>query len=136
MLYAAFTLYETRGDQIKRYGYPAFGLTVGPYLVMSLVNLINSILTPNYVAVYLVKTEVMAEAASLCPIFAGVTYERLEGYKSLQWPVHEDGTDEPLLFTKKFPFPDGKYSCQRSCLPVWARSGQQSLITGLSLTGP
>ena len=53
-------------------------------------------------------SEVMAEAAELCPLFAGVTYERLEGYKSLQWPVHKDGTDEPLLFTKQFPFPDGK----------------------------
>jgi len=44
----------------------------------------------------------MLEAAGLCPIFEGVTYERLEGYKSLQWPVHTDGTDEPLLFTKQF----------------------------------
>jgi formate dehydrogenase major subunit len=57
---------------------------------------------------YTHPSQVMAEAAELCPLFAGVTYERLEGYKSLQWPVHKDGTDEPLLFTKKFPFPDGK----------------------------
>ena len=50
----------------------------------------------------------MDEAASLTPIFAGVNYERLEGYKSLQWPVAEDGSDQPLLFTKGFPFEDGK----------------------------
>jgi formate dehydrogenase major subunit len=53
-------------------------------------------------------SEVMAEIASLTPLFAGVTYEKLEGYKTLQWPVHPDGTDEPLLFTKRFNFPDGK----------------------------
>ncbi len=53
-------------------------------------------------------SDVMKEAASLSPIFAGVTYERLDGYKSLQWPVAEDGTDSPLLFTEKFNFPDGK----------------------------
>ena len=53
-------------------------------------------------------SEIMAEAASLTPLFAGVSYERLEGYKSLQWPVAKDGTDTPLLFTEKFPFPDGK----------------------------
>jgi len=53
-------------------------------------------------------SEIMQEAAELCPIFAGVTYERLEGYRSLQWPVHEDGTDEPVLFKTGFPFPDGK----------------------------
>ncbi len=53
-------------------------------------------------------SEIMAEVASLTPLFAGVSYERLEGYKSLQWPVAADGTDTPLLFTEKFPFPGGK----------------------------
>ena len=53
-------------------------------------------------------SEIMAEAASLAPIFAGVSYERLEGYKSLQWPVAKDGTDSPVLFTKGFPLPGGK----------------------------
>ena len=53
-------------------------------------------------------SEIMDEVASLTPIFAGVNYERLEGYKSLQWPVAADGTDSPVLFIDKFPFPDGK----------------------------
>ncbi|MDQ2834970.1 MAG: formate dehydrogenase subunit alpha [Acidobacteriota bacterium] len=53
-------------------------------------------------------SDIMKEVARLTPLFAGVTYERLEGYKSLQWPVHADGTDSPLLFTEKFNFPDGK----------------------------
>jgi len=41
-------------------------------------------------------------------LMAGVTYERLEGYKTLQWPVAKDGSDQPLLYTKQFHFPDGK----------------------------
>jgi formate dehydrogenase major subunit len=53
-------------------------------------------------------SEIYQEIASLTPLFAGVTYERLEGYKSLQWPVAADGTDEPLLYVNRFPFPDGK----------------------------
>ena len=53
-------------------------------------------------------SEIMDEIAKLTPLFAGVTYDRLEGFNSLQWPVHADGTDTPLLFTDKFPFPDGK----------------------------
>ncbi len=52
--------------------------------------------------------EIMAEIASLTPMFAGVSYERLEGYQTLQWPVAADGSDEPLLYTKEFAFPDGK----------------------------
>ncbi|MEA2539053.1 MAG: formate dehydrogenase major subunit [Acidobacteriaceae bacterium] len=57
---------------------------------------------------YQQPSEIYQEIASLTPLFAGVTYERLEGYKSLQWPVAADGNDEPLLYVKRFPFPDGK----------------------------
>ncbi|WP_420597003.1 formate dehydrogenase subunit alpha [Deinococcus sp.] len=52
--------------------------------------------------------EIMAEAASLAELFAGVTYERLEGYKTLCWPVQADGTDTPLLYTDGFHTADGK----------------------------
>jgi formate dehydrogenase major subunit len=57
---------------------------------------------------YTHPSEIMAELASLSPVYAGVTYERLEGYKTLQWPVHEDGTDEPILYLNGFAFPDKK----------------------------
>jgi formate dehydrogenase major subunit len=53
-------------------------------------------------------SEVMSEIASVTPMFAGVSYERLEGYKSLQWPIAADGTDQPLHYTKRFALPDGK----------------------------
>jgi formate dehydrogenase major subunit len=53
-------------------------------------------------------SEIYLEIASLTPLFAGVSYERLEGFKSLHWPVAADGTDQPLLYTKQFAFPDGK----------------------------
>ena len=57
---------------------------------------------------YTHPSQIMDEAASLCPIFAGVNYDRLEGYNTLQWPVAADGTGQPLLYTKGFNFPDGK----------------------------
>jgi formate dehydrogenase major subunit len=53
-------------------------------------------------------SDIMVEVARLTPSLVGVTYERLEGYKSLQWPVHADGTDTPLCYVDKFAFPDGK----------------------------
>jgi Uncharacterized anaerobic dehydrogenase len=53
-------------------------------------------------------SEIMDEAAKLCPVFAGVNYQRLEGYKSLLWPVSADGRDTPYLYKDKFNFPDGK----------------------------
>jgi len=57
---------------------------------------------------YTHPADVMHESASLAPMFAGVTYDRLAGFKSLQWPVAVDGTDTPLLYTERFAFPDGK----------------------------
>ncbi|UOR14062.1 formate dehydrogenase subunit alpha [Halobacillus amylolyticus] len=52
--------------------------------------------------------EIMDEAAKLATIFAGVSYDRLEGWNSQLWPVKEDGTDTPLLYKDKFGFKDGK----------------------------
>ena len=68
--------------------------------------------------------EIYDEIARLTPLMAGVTYERLDHYKSLQWPVAEDGTDEPLLYTRQFNMPGGK----ARLFPVqWSEpSGQQN----------
>ncbi|HEY7341644.1 MAG TPA: formate dehydrogenase subunit alpha [Ktedonobacterales bacterium] len=52
--------------------------------------------------------EILAEAATVAEILAGVSYERLEGYRSQQWPVLPDGTSTPLHYVDSFPRPDGK----------------------------
>lgn len=53
-------------------------------------------------------SDIMAEVSQVAPIFHGVSYERLEGFKSLHWPVAADGTDTPLLYQDGFHQPDGK----------------------------
>ena len=53
-------------------------------------------------------SEIMDELASLSPLYEGVSYERLEGYNTLQWPVATDGTDQPILYLDGFAFPDKK----------------------------
>jgi formate dehydrogenase major subunit len=53
-------------------------------------------------------SEIMDEAASLAPLFAGVSYERLEGWNSQLWPVSKNGKDTPLLYTERFGLPEGK----------------------------
>ena len=62
VIYAAITLYQARGKEIQEFGYAAFGLTVTPYLVMSLINLLAQILTPEYSSLFLVSSEVSDEA--------------------------------------------------------------------------
>ncbi len=53
-------------------------------------------------------SEIMAEFASLTPLYAGVSFERLEDYNTLQWPVAPDGSDQPVLYLNGFAFPDKK----------------------------
>src|SRR5260370_26948114 len=57
---------------------------------------------------YTHPSEIMDEVARLTPLFAGVSYYRLEGFSCQQWPVHAHGTDSPPPFTDKFPLPDRK----------------------------
>ena len=60
-------------------------------------------------------SQIYEEIAALTPLMAGVTYERLEGYKSLQWPVAEDGSDQPLLYTKAIQFSGRKSEILSRC---------------------
>lgn len=53
-------------------------------------------------------SEIMDEVAGIADIFKGVSYDRLEGWRSQCWPVKEDGTDTPLLYTDGFKTEDGK----------------------------
>ncbi|KAF8879455.1 hypothetical protein BD779DRAFT_1150013 [Infundibulicybe gibba] len=71
-VYATITLYNSRGDQINRYGYAAFSLTVAPYALMSVINLIGGLLTSTYPTVYLVRSSIMKEAESRGAYFDGV----------------------------------------------------------------
>lgn len=51
---------------------------------------------------------IMAEAAAIADIFAGVSYEQLVGWQSQLWPVSAAGESTPRLYTERFNFPDGK----------------------------
>ena len=61
-LWAIVTIYQARGDQIRVYGYAAFGLTVVPYAFMSVVNALASLLTPQYATIFVIRTPAMTEA--------------------------------------------------------------------------
>jgi len=72
LLFSCFTLYHTRGNQIQLYGYAAFGFTVVPYAVMSVVNLVSNLLVPHYPTLYLVRTPLMNQAEEAGGRFEGV----------------------------------------------------------------
>jgi hypothetical protein len=61
VMFSAVTLYRTKGNEIERYGYAAFGLTVTPYAWMSLINLLGNLVRPSYPALYLVGSPFLDE---------------------------------------------------------------------------
>lgn len=46
IIYGSFELYQSRGRQIARFGYAAYSLTVIPYIIMSLMNLLATFAEP------------------------------------------------------------------------------------------
>ncbi|KAF1840331.1 uncharacterized protein K460DRAFT_410925 [Cucurbitaria berberidis CBS 394.84] len=69
--YALSTLYRSRGDQIRQFGYAAFGLTVAPYAVMSIMNLMGNLCRPEYPSLYMIESSIMDEARKRGGIFSG-----------------------------------------------------------------
>jgi len=69
--YALYTLYRAQGDQVEQFGYAAFGLTVAPYAVMSVVNLIGNLCRPDYPSLYLIESSAMDEARKRGGVFSG-----------------------------------------------------------------
>jgi hypothetical protein len=63
--FACYTVYRTRSNQVEDYGYAAFGLTVIPYAIMSLLNLTANLLTPEYPTLFMVHSDYMDVANQL-----------------------------------------------------------------------
>ena len=53
-------------------------------------------------------SQIMDEVAGIAGLFAGVSYERLEGWNSQLWPVDASGVSTPLLYTDRFHTEDGR----------------------------
>jgi hypothetical protein len=56
LIFTAITLYETKGNQLERFGYAAPGLTVAPYLWMSFFNLLGNLMCPQYSTMFVVNS--------------------------------------------------------------------------------
>lgn len=54
ILSGLFQIYQSRGTQLVRYGYSTYSLTVVPYVLMSLVNLLVCVCVPQYPMMYIV----------------------------------------------------------------------------------
>ncbi|KAL8962145.1 MAG: hypothetical protein Q9193_001412 [Seirophora villosa] len=97
-----YSLYKARGSQIERYGFAAYGLTVLPYMMVSIINLIGSLLTSEYEAVYTVHSPIMDEMkgrGGLCDGVVGTIQK-----PDHQTCVYSEGEEETLLEGQKMYF--------------------------------
>lgn len=101
-LYGITTLYQARGDQVSKFGYAAFGLTVALYAVMSIINLIGSLFCPEYPEMYLVDSKIMAEARKRGGHFHGLVGRLVEDDNAKIRPLSTDfdlvALDQPVSF--------------------------------------
>ena len=71
VIFSSTTIYRTRGDQIKKYGYAAYGLSVYPYALMSVANLIKLAVCGKYPFAYVLRTATLVEAEGVGGVFEG-----------------------------------------------------------------
>lgn len=55
IIYGSFELYEARNQQLARFGYAAYSLSLIPYILMSLINLLANLCEPQYPSMFLVN---------------------------------------------------------------------------------
>jgi hypothetical protein len=48
---------------MAQFGYAGFDLTVAPYAIVSLLNLLGSLLCPEFPAIYMIESSIMEEEA-------------------------------------------------------------------------
>lgn len=108
----AYSLYKARGSQVERYGYAAYGLTVLPYMMVSIINLVGSLLTSEYETIYMVHSTIMDEMKSRGGLCDGVvgTVERPDH----QAYVYIDGEEETRPKGQRIQFSNsgGEVHCQ------------------------
>ncbi|KAH9932934.1 uncharacterized protein B0H18DRAFT_1208267 [Fomitopsis serialis] len=58
----SYNLYEARVTQIPRWGYAAYGLSVLPYVIMSILNLLCAAIVDSYACAQLLRTPILEES--------------------------------------------------------------------------
>ena len=85
----AYALYKARGSQIERYGFAAFGLTVLPYIVISIINFLGALVTSEYETIFVVHSSFMDEMINRGGIVDGAV-------GTIHAPAEDEG-QTPLL---------------------------------------
>ena len=126
VIFSSITIYRARGDQIEKYGYTAYGLSVYPYLLMSVANLIKLAVCGRYPYAYVLRTPTLVEAEGNGGVFKGAVgnFEEDHGEDDND---SQDGDpmavfSDPPSWLKYLSFPSlrplGDYRGYRQIVPI------------------
>lgn len=118
LCFAVASLVQTSEKEIHYYGVASYHLTVIPYAIMSLINLIGNLVNPAYAAMYLVHTDIMEEARGRGCEFDGIVGQlvpqepQVDGVSGLPITVshgtfHEASSNETYVGQKVLPDTSG-----------------------------
>ncbi|TAQ89201.1 hypothetical protein B7494_g2476 [Chlorociboria aeruginascens] len=125
----SYTLYQARGSQLERYGYAAFGLTVIPYIIASMINLFASLVTRQYDYVFLVHSEIMDEAVARGGCVDGVV-GTICPPSDHEETLGESGKLGTAAFEiKSSDDPEGGLICQRIDIPPPSPTNLETIFT-------
>ena len=96
VIFSSITIYRTSGDQIEKYGYAAYGLSVYPYALMSLANLIKLAICGRYPFLYVLRTATLVEAEKNGGVFEGAV-GNLEVNRRKSDEVVDDSQHDELM---------------------------------------
>ncbi|KAM7196255.1 hypothetical protein V8F20_007095 [Naviculisporaceae sp. PSN 640] len=117
--FACFTLYRIRGDQITRFGYAAFSLTVVQYAWMSFLNLLGNMMRPEYPTMFLVESESLDSLRELLRRQSRESDFPISGVVGRVSP----GTEERLAMAKEHYFePKLSLLIGKLAYTVWCKS--------------
>lgn len=144
-----YSLYKARGSQIDRYGYAAFGLTVLPYVIVSIINFLGSFLSAEYETIYMVHSNTMDEMVGRGGMADGVVgslHGTLQAAREISWSSEYNAMSPDctnMRFTNThdrmyaydvsndtrhsfavLPYEARKPPPKRKCIRLWNRIGQ------------
>ncbi|KAH9836242.1 uncharacterized protein C8Q71DRAFT_848476 [Rhodofomes roseus] len=103
IVFAIFTLYFTPSDQIPRWGYAAYGLSVFPYALMSVMNLLCAAFVGGYASGHVLRTPILEESLKRGGLYAQVGNDTWVRYDGLVGTVRRTGSLPPVLSSQPLP---------------------------------
>ena len=99
VIFSVIAIYRARGDQIEKYGYAAYGLSVYPYALMSVANLTKLAVCGRYPFAYILRTATLVEAEKNGGVFSGAVGDFGVNHGENNKEVNDSQDSDSMVFS-------------------------------------